>query len=118
MKRLTTIAAAACAAVVLALAAPGTAQAQPPAASQERGPDGEFTAAAKCWQAWLASPAINACNPPHEIEAVGKNKCHIKVECYNDHVWPTPPRIVNDLTVKRKKIAKLRNCSGEVKKKC
>ena len=117
MKPLTSIVAAACAAVVLALAAPGTAQAQP-AAAQERGPDGEFTAAAKCWQAWLASPAINACNPPEEVEAIGKNKCRIKVECYNDHVWPTPPRIVNDLTVKRKKIAKLRNCSGEVKKKC
>ena len=117
MKRLTTIAAAACAAVVLALAAPGTAQAQP-AAAQERGPDGELTATAKCWQAWLASPARTACSAPHSIEAAGKKRCHIRVDCFNDHVWPTPPRIANDLTVKRKKIAKLKNCSGVVKKKC
>ena len=117
MKHLTTIAAAACAAVVLALAAPGATQAQP-AASQERGPDGELTATAKCWQAWLVSPARTACSAPDSIEAVGRNKCHIRVDCFNDHVWPTPPRTVNDFTVKRKKIGKLKNCSGEVKKRC
>ena len=84
----------------------------------ERGSDGELTPKAECWLAWFESDATVACGIP-EIEVADKNKCHIKVECFNDHVWPTPPRIANDLKpMKPKKVRKLKNCSGVVKKKC